>query len=153
MGRKRTYKILLSDEDKKTLNAKINNKKTCKTIIRRCSILLDLDENAPQHLTHAQIAKSYGVSKATISNVVSAYMSGGIGAVTKINRNPNSNARRKVDGRVEAELIRIACGPAPEGRARWTLRLLARQVSLELDEPVGKDAVRTALKKMNSGHT
>ena len=153
MGRKRTCKILLSDGDKKILNAKIQNKKTCKTTIRRCSILLDLDENAPQQLTHAQIAKSYGVSKATVSNVVSACASGGIGAVTKINRNPNSNARRKVDGRMEAELIRIACGPAPEGRARWTLRLLAKQVSLEFDEPVGKDAVRAALKKMNFGLT
>ena len=89
MSRKRIYKILLSDEDKKILNAKIQNKKTCKTIIRRCSILMELDENNPQHLTHAQIAKSYGVCKATISNVVSAYTSGGIGAVTKINRNPN----------------------------------------------------------------
>ena len=151
MSRKRIYKILLSDEDKKILNAKIQNKKTCKTIIRRCSILMELDENNPQHLTHAQIAKSYGVCKATISNVVSAYTSGGIGAVTKINRNPNSNARRKVDGRVEEELIRIACGPAPKGRARWTLRLLAKQVSLELDEPVGKDTVRAVLKKMNFG--
>lgn len=151
MGRKRTYKILLSDGDKKILNAKIQNKKTCKTIIRRCSILLDLDENAPQHLTHAQIAKSYGVSRTTVSSVVSSYAAGGVGAVTKINRNPNSNARRRLDGRAEAELIRIACGPAPEGRARWTLRLLAKQVSLELDEPVGKDAVRAALKKMNSG--
>lgn len=56
-----------------------------------------------------------------------------------------------LDTRVEAELIRIACGPVPEGRARWTLRLLAKQVSLELDEPVGKDTVRAVLKKMNFG--
>lgn len=149
MGRKRTYKILLSDEDKKVLRATIQNKKTCKTIIRRCSILLELDENAPEHLTQMQIAKSYGVSKATVSNIVSAYTKGGITAVIKFNRNPCSNARRKIDGRLEAELIRIACGPAPEGRARWTLRLLEKQVRLELNESVGKDAIRSTLKKMN----
>ena len=45
MARKRTYKILLSDEDKKILNATIHNKKTCKMTIRRCQILLELDEN------------------------------------------------------------------------------------------------------------
>ena len=45
MARKRTYKILLSDEDKKILNATIN-KKTCKMTIQRCQILLELDENA-----------------------------------------------------------------------------------------------------------
>lgn len=147
MGRKRTYHIFLSDAEKTILYSTINNKKTCKTIIRTCSILLELDENAPVHLTQLQIAKSYGVSKATVSNIVKAYADGGVKAVTAINRNPNSNARRKADGRVEAEIIRIACGPAPEGRCRWTLRLLEKQVRLELDEPVGRETIRRVLKK------
>lgn len=55
-----------------------------------------------------QISKSYGVSKATVSNIVKAYADGGIKAVTAINRNPNSNARRKADGRTEAE-IPVVC--------------------------------------------
>ena len=117
--------------------------------IRRCQILLELDENATQHLTQMQIAKTFGVSKATVSNIVSAYVKGGISAIIKINRNPRQNARRKVDGRMEAELIRIACGPAPEGHARWTLRLLEKQVRLEFEEPVGRETIRRALKKMN----
>ena len=146
MGRKRTYKILLSDEDKKVLHTTINNKKTCKTTIRRCQILLELDENAPGHLTQTQIAKTFGVSNSTVSNVVSAFIKGGINSIIKINRNPRQNAKRKVDGRLEAELIRIACGPAPEGRARWTLRLLEKQVRMELDEPVGREAIRLTLK-------
>lgn len=147
MGRKRTYHIFLSDEEKKALHNTINNKKTCKTVIRRCSILLELDEGAPAHMAQLQIARSYGVSKATVSNTVKAYINGGIKAITAINRNPNSNARRKVDGRTEAEIIRIACGPAPEGRCQWTLRLLERQVRLELDEPIGRETIRRVLKK------
>lgn len=153
MARRRSYKILLSDEDKQILKTTIHNKKTCKTTIRRCQILLELDENAPQHLTHMQIANSFGVSKGTVSNIVAAYVKGGISAIIKINRNPHSNARRKMDGRLEAELIRIACGPAPDGRARWTLRLLEKQVRLELDEPIGRETIRLALKKMNFGLT
>ena len=102
MARKRTYEILLSEDDKKTLNATIHNKKTCKMTIRRCQILLELDENAPQHLTQMQIAKTFGVSKSTVSNIVAAYVKGGIPAIIKINRNPRSNARRKLDGRMEA---------------------------------------------------
>ena len=145
MARKRTYEILLSEDDKKTLNATIHNKKTCKMTIRRCQILLELDQNAPQHLTQMQIAKTFGVSKSTVSNIVAAYVKGGIPAIIKINRNP----RRKLDGRMEAELLRIACGPAPDGRARWTLRLLEKQVRLELDEPIGRESIRLALKKMN----
>ena len=149
MARKRTYKILLSDEDKKILHDTIHNKKTCKMTIRRCHILLELDEKAPQHLTQMQIAKTFGVSKSTVSNIVAAYVRGGIPAIIKINRNPRQNAKRKIDGRLEAELIRIACGPAPEGRARWTLRLLEKQVRLELDEPIGRESIRLTLKKMN----
>ena len=149
MARKRTYKILLSDEDKKILHDTIHNKKTCKMTIRRCQILLELDENAPQHRTQMQIAKTFGVSKSTVSNIVAAYVRGGIPAIIKINRNPRQNAKRKIDGRLEAELIRIACGPAPEGRARWTLRLLEKQVRLELDEPIGRESIRLTLKKMN----
>ena len=117
--------------------------------IRRCQILLELDEKAPQHLTQMQIAKTFGVSKSTVSNIVAAYVRGGIPAIIKINRNPRQNAKRKIDGRLEAELIRIACGPAPEGRARWTLRLLEKQVRLELDEPIGRESIRLTLKKMN----
>ena len=96
-----------------------------------------------------QIAKTFGVSKSTVSNIVAAYVRGGIPAIIKINRNPRQNAKRKIDGRLEAELIRIACGPAPEGHARWTLRLLEKQVRLELDEPIGRESIRLTLKKMN----
>lgn len=84
-----------------------------------------------------------------MSNIVAAYVRGGIPAIIKINRNPCQNAKRKIDGRLEAELIRIACGPAPEGRARWTLRLLEKQVRLKLDEPIGRESIRLTLNKMN----
>lgn len=50
---------------------------------------------------------------------------------------------------MEAEILRIACGPAPDGRARWTLRLLEKQVRLEFDEPIGRESIRLVLKKMN----
>ena len=76
--------------------------------IRRCQILLEFDENASQHLTQIQIANTFGVSKATVSNIVAAYVKGGIPAIIKINCNPHSNAKHKLDGRKEAELLRIA---------------------------------------------
>lgn len=52
-------------------------------------------------------------------------MNGGVGAVTEFKRIINSdNARRKVDGRIKARLIELACGPVLEGHSRWTIRLL-----------------------------
>ena len=78
------------------------------------------------------------------------FVDGGIERALYTGGSVNSdNARRKVDGRVEAKLIEIACGPAPDGRSRWTLRLLEEQAKVELDFPVGKDAIGRALKKTN----
>ena len=59
----------------------------------------------------------------------------------------SDNARRKVDGRVEAKLIEVACSPAPEGHSRWTIRLLEDKMKVLLDEPISREAIRRALKK------
>ncbi len=65
----------------------------------------------------------------------------------------------KIDGVAEAHLVALACSEAPEGRARWTVRLLAdRYVSLGIEagwlpEPVSYETVRQTLKKTNFGPT
>lgn len=149
MARPKKYIISLSESDTKKLNSLVHNKATSKSIIRRCQILLELDENNPNHLTQMQIAKAYGVCKATVSNIVRDYMEHGLlGAVT-YKRNPNSNARRKIDGRAEARIIELACSQPPQGHTRWTLRLLEEKLRVVLDTPVGKDAIRETLKKRN----
>ena len=75
---------------------------------------------------------------------------GGIDAVTELKRNINSdNARRKIDGRAEAQLIELACGLVPEGHSRWTIRLLEKESKVILETPVGREAIRNALKKTN----
>lgn len=150
MARPKTYVINLTDDEVKQLQSVIRKEKTSKTIRRRCQILLDLDESHGNPLNHMQAAKSNGTCVTTVTNTVSRYIKGGIAAVIEYKRSVNSdNARRKVDGRTEARIIEIACGPAPEGHSRWTLRLLEARCRIELDEPVGKDAIRRALKKTN----
>ena len=149
MARPKKYTIKLTNDERKTLKKTIKNKKTSKTIICRCGILLELDETNSYVPTHEQLAKSYGVCKATISNIISDYINGGIDAIIKINRNPNSNAKLKADGRVEAKLIQIACGPAPDGRARWTIRLLEKHARVELETPISRETIRRVLKKTN----
>ena len=97
-----------------------------------------------------QSAKSNGVCLATVTNTVTKYINGGVNAVTEFKRSINSdNARRKVDGRVEARLIELACGPVPEGHSRWTIRLLEEEAKVILETPVSREAIRNALKKTN----
>ena len=150
MARPKTYIIKLSDDERTTLQKTIKNKNTCKTVLKRCQILLELDEEQGAGLTHAQIAHSYAVCKSTVANVVRSYMKNGITDIIRYNISPNSAAaRRKVDGRMEARIIQIACGPVPNGHAHWTLRLLEERLRMELDTPIGREAIRQTLKKMN----
>ncbi len=150
MARPKTYIIKLSDDERAELQKTIHNKKTSKTILKRCQILLELDEVRGTGLTHAQIAHSYAVCPATITNIVQSYVKNGITDIVRYNINPNSSAaRRKVDGRTEAHIIQMACGSVPDGHSRWTLRLLEEKVRIELDILIGKDTIRQVLKKTN----
>ena len=59
--------------------------------------------------------------------------------------------QKKLDGQGEAHLIALACGEPPEGRAGWTLKLLAdRLVEREIVESISPETVRQTLKKTNS---
>jgi hypothetical protein len=64
---------------------------------------------------------------------------------------PQREYRRKLDGEQEARLVALACSAPPEGRKRWTLRLLAeRLVALEVVEDLSHETVRQALKQTGS---
>lgn len=148
MARPKKYSVRLSDDDVKKLKGIIREKDTSNTIANRCRILLDLDEEHPPVLTHEACAAKREVTMTTVANTVASYCKDGLDAVLKIKRNVNSdNARRKVDGRTEAKIIEIACGPVPDGHSRWTIRLLENQMKVELEEPISREAIRRALKK------
>ena len=151
MGKKtrpKKYIVKLTDDDVRRLKAIIRKKDTSRTIRSRCQIILDMDELHGRCFSYVQCAKTNGVCTATVFNTLQKYSSGGIDRVIKYNRSVDSdNARRKVDGRTEARIIEIACSPAPEGHSRWTLRLLEERCRIELEIPVGKNAIGRALKK------
>ena len=85
---------------------------------------------------------------ATVTNTARNYALNGIESVLNLKRSPRSDqARRKLDGRAEALLIATACGPAPKGAARWTLRLLEKEMKVVLEAPVSRETIRKALKK------
>ncbi len=154
MARPKVYSIILTDEERTKLNKVIKNKTTCKTVLKRCQILRDLDEIKGCGLTHAQIAHTYAVCTSTVSNVIRDYVNKGIDGITRYHISPNSAASlRKADGRAEAKLIQIACGPAPDGHSRWTLQLLEEKARVELETPISRETIRRVLKKTNSSLT
>lgn len=148
MARPKKNVVRLSDSDVKHLKSIIRRKDTSQTTANRCQILLALDENHPPSQTYDMCITMLGVSRATIATVVRSFCENGIDGALKRDRSINSdNARRKVDGRIEARLIEVACGPAPEGHSRWTIRLLEEEMKIILDEPISREAIRRTLKK------
>lgn len=142
------YKVVLTDEDIEEINRKLRNKSTPKTIIRRCRILLDLDETYGKIYSREQCAKRNGVCVSTVVHTASKFSEHGLKEALSSKRSVNSdNSRRKLDGRAEAKIIEIATGSAPEGHSRWTLRLLEKECRIVLETPVGKSTIGRALKK------
>ena len=77
---------------------------------------------------------------------VEAGVDAALGRKEQLNRR-----QKKLDGQGEAHLIALACGEPPEGRAGWTLKLLAdRLVEWEIVESISPETVRQTLKKPNS---
>ena len=150
MARPKKNHIQLSDVDVKYLKSIMKKKGTNQTTVNRCHILLAMDENHPPVLSYVQCVTAFGVSRATIATLVKNFSSGGIDKALSRKRSINSDqARRKVDGRTEARIIELACGPVPEGHSRWTIRLLEDAMKVILDEPISREAIRRTLKKTN----
>ena len=97
-----------------------------------------------------QIAESLEVHRTTVEDVRKRFVLEGLEAALS-RRPPQREYRRKLDGRAEAHLVALACGPPPEGRPCWTLRLLAdKLVELEYVDGVCHETVRRTLKKTSS---
>jgi transposase len=109
--------------------------------VRRSRILLELDDSrrqpASQSASRREIAQRVGVDPETITNVAKVYAERGGDIVATIQRKKRLTppVEPKVTGEVEARLIALACSTPPPGHARWSLRLLERQVSLVADMP------------------
>jgi hypothetical protein len=99
--------------------------------------LLELDQSAGQPAGRREIAERVGVDPQTIANVAKVYAERDGDVVATITRKKRLTppVEPKVTGEVEARLIALACSTPPEGYARWSLRLLERQVQLVDDIP------------------
>jgi transposase len=147
------YKVTLEPDERGELEKLISRGKGAARRLAHARILLHADqgEGRPGKID-AEIAEAVGVSVATIERVRQRFVEEGL-EVALSPRPPRRLYLRKLDGEAEARLIALACGPPPEGRARWTLRVLAeRMVVLGYVETVSHETVRTTLQETNSNH-
>ena len=144
------YVVRLAQEERGELESLVKRGKVAAEKRRRAQILLKADAGAEgSGLSDQAVASALDVGIATVHRVRQAYVEESLQGA--LSRKPAVRHRpRKLDGDGEARLVAVACGPAPEGRARWTLRLLAeRAVELEIVEAISHETVRRCLKKTN----
>lgn len=110
----------------------------------RATILLFLDKG----LTITETGNLLEVDRTTIWRTRSRYLKHGL--EVSLTEDQRSGQPVKYSTNHEAELIALACGPVPEGRTRWTIRLLAEELQKKQGfETITYGSVRKLLKKTN----
>jgi len=151
---KKKYPVILSEAEREELKRLIAAGTSPARKLVHARILLKADES-PEGAgwVDERVAEAVEVSQPTVSRVRKQYFCEGLESALN-RRPPKREYHRKLDGEQEAHLLALACSEPPEGRARWSLRLLAdKLVELEVVEDVSYQTVGRVLKKTPSSRT
>jgi transposase len=139
------YVIDLNEQEKEQLEDLTTKGKSGARKIRRARILLLADGG----YIDEEIARALGAAVTTMERVRKRFVEEGLEAA--LSERPRPGAARKLDGHQEAYLVAVACSDPPEGKKRWSMRLLAdRLVEIGVVDEISEETVRRTLKKGTS---
>ena len=149
------YLVTLTSEERDRLTALISSGKRSALTLTRARILLKADDAAGSPAwADDRIAEALDCGRRTVERVRQRFVERGLDLALGRKPQDRPSRERKFDGAAEARLIALACSPPPEGRARWTLKLLAAKlVELEVFDAVDDETVRRVLKKTSCSRT
>jgi transposase len=134
------YRVKLSQTERTELTALLSGGKHAARKLKRAQILLAADAGASDD----DIARSVGVGGSTVYRTKQRFVLDNLEAALR--EEPRPGASRKLSGKEEALLVATACSKPPQGRARWTLELLAGElVRLTEHDSVSRETVRRRL--------
>ena len=145
------YRVKLNAEERQELKTLVSRGRAAAYKQTHGRILLLSDAaHADGGMKDEDIGQVLQIGRATVERVRRRCVEEGLERA--LGRKEQLNRRQKrLDGQGEAHLIALACGEPPEGRASWTLKLLAdRLVECEIVESISPETVRQTLKKTNS---
>lgn len=139
--------VKLSQTDQDFLTSLLAKGQTSARVFKRATALLELHRAK----TLTAVANSLQVSSYTVATWRDNYQASGLSALYD---KPRSGRPIEIDGTQRAKVTALACSSPPQGRARWTLRLLAdKAVELRYCEHLSHTAAKQILKKMTSDRT
>lgn len=144
------YIVELTSEERSHLQHIVAKGHTTGYQIKYAHILLKADQGKDgPGWSDPKIAEAFDCNLSTVYRLRKRLIEKGFDAVLH-HGNAGQRKQRKLDGKAEAHLIALACSQPPEGRQRWTVRLLADElVALGIVDSCGKTTVHDTLKKMN----
>jgi transposase len=146
------YRVTLTADEREQLAAMIATGKAAAQKLVHARILLKADQaDGGPGWTDQRVAEALEVSVATVERVRQRFVEDGLGAALVRKKQDQPSRPPTLDGRAEARLIALACSQPPQGRAAWTMQLLAdRLVELKVVAAVCDETVRRCLKKTSS---
>lgn len=143
------YKVTLTKEEKEILKGIINKGKHSAEKRKRAQALLLAEDN----YTDDMIADRTGLSRRGLEQLRQRFVEEGF--ETTLAGKPRGHRPKALDGKDEARLIALVCSPKPDGRTRWTLRLLRDKWSTLAYtdvKTVSHETIRRTLKKTKLSH-
>lgn len=135
--------VKLTPEDRAHLESVTSKGKLSAKLYNRALALLELDRGK----TFTAVSETLGVTIQTISGWAKRYQIDGLKA---LDDQPRTGRPIEIDGNERAKITALACSEAPEGYARWSLRLLANKVvELGYCEHISHTEIGQILKKTN----
>jgi len=150
MSRKQEHKVNLTVEQQIELNRIVvtTSKKVTYEAKTRAKVLLYLDETSENPLKPEAVAIKCKLHRETVYGIRKQYATEGLESAVYRKKRETPPVEPKVTGDVEAHIVAVACGTAPEGKSKWTLQMIADKIVMDgVVESIGKETVRRTLKK------
>jgi len=144
------YRVTLTEQERRELEALKTARTSAKRFLyARALLLCDAGPQGPAWSV-ADVAEALGVTPRTIEHLKKRFVEDGLSEALERKKPAKPPRQATFDGAFEARLIALACSETPEGRRRWTVRLLAEKaVELDLAPRVSHMTVQRILKKTN----
>ncbi len=144
------YKVTLTQKEREELLSITKGGTHSSKKVIHSLILLNCDEGKfSEKVNNEDVVKVLKIGSRTIDRLKKKFVEEGFEAAME-NRPTTRMYERKADGDVEAHLVALSCSKAPEGFARWSLRLLAdKMIELQYVDDISYETVRRVLKKTN----
>ena len=147
---KTVYKVTLTKEERTLLVSLTKNGKHSSRKLIHALILLNADRGEfgeAEKRSNKEISEFLGVGESMVERIKKRFVENGLDYALE-DKPAEREYTRKADGDLEAHIIALSCREAPEGFARWSLRMLAdKVVELEYIDSISHETIRQVLKK------